>query len=262
MRKGTHKAAVLIVIFIFAVIVFENLTNHTNEDLTTEMAEATFPVISLYYNNTEINELHGYAKEMDAAYMRDAITPIATDRKLPIAIQTYQTAVDAISYEIRSLDAERLIANADVNSYEERHGKIIADLEIQNLLEAGQEYLLIIQLESGSDVLYYYTRIIEPEDCYVDACMDFVLEFNDKTFNDETTGSLATYMEKTTGDNTTLQYVTLNSSLKQVGWADFAGERLTDPALSIKEITSTYNVIVLDYVVTRVGESGERESAA
>lgn len=259
MRKGTFKAAVLLVVFIIALLVFGKLMNHTNEDLTTEMEEATFPVISLYQDGVEMNELHGYASEMDAAYMRDTITPIAADRKLPISIRTYQTAVDTISYEIRSLDAERLIATADVNTYEEKRGRIWAECEIQNLLEEGQEYLLIIKLESGSDIIYYYTRIMEPVDCHVEECVDFVLEFNDKTFNKETTGSLATYMEKTTGDNTTLQYVTLNSSLKQVGWAEFGGERLTYPVPSIKEITNTYNAIVLDYVVTRVNENGESE---
>lgn len=259
MQKGTIKAAVLSLVFIVAVFIFGKLTNHTNEDLTMEMEEATLPVISLYQNDRALNELHGYSGEMNAAYMRDAIMPIGADRKLPITIQTYQTAVDTISYEIRSLDAERLIANADVTSYEEKRGKITAELEIQNLLEDGEEYLLIIQLESGDESIYYYTRIMKPVDCYVEECVDFVLDFNDKTFNAETTGALATYMEKTTGDNSTLHYVSLNSSLKQVGWADFEGERLTDPMPSIKEITDTYNVIVLDYVVTSVGENGESE---
>lgn len=93
----------------------------------------------------------------------------------------------------------------------------------------------------------------------MEECIDFVLDFHDKTFNKETTGSLATYMEKTTGDNSTLHYVSLNSSLKQLGWADFEGERLAKPIPSVKEITDTYNVIVLDYVVTRVGDNGESE---
>ena len=57
--------------------------------------------------------------------------------------------MDAISYEIRSLDGERLIANADVNSYDEKKGTIKAELEIQNLLQEGEEYLLLINLESG-----------------------------------------------------------------------------------------------------------------
>lgn len=259
MQKGTIKAAVLLVIFIIAVLVFGRLTNHTNEDLTTEMEDATLPVISLYQDGVELNELHGYVAEMNAAYMRDSITPIGEDWKLPITIQTYQTAVDTISYEIRSLDAERLIANADISSYEEKHGKITAELQIQNLLEAGEEYLLIIQLESGDKPIYYYTRIMQPRDCYVSECVEFAMDFHDKTFNDEMTGSLATYMEKTTGDNSTLQYVSLHSSLKQVGWANFKGEELTAPIPSIKEITGTYNVIVLEYVVTSVGESGQIE---
>lgn len=258
MRKGTIKAVVLIIIFIAAVLIFGKLTNHNNEDMTTEMEEAKLPVISLYQNDTEMNRLHGYVNEMNAAYMRDTITPIPKDRLLPIVIQTYETPVDAISYEIRSLDASRLIANAEVASYKEEQGKIHAELEIQNLLEKGTEYLLILRLESGSQSICYYTRIIEQES-HVEECIDFVLDFHDKTFNKETTGSLATYMEKTTGDNSTLHYVSLNSSLKQLGWADFEGERLAKPIPSVKEITDTYNVIVLDYVVTRVGDNGESE---
>ena len=42
-------------------------------------------------------KLHGYVTEMDAAYMRDTITPVG-ETKLPIVIQTNQTAVDTISY--------------------------------------------------------------------------------------------------------------------------------------------------------------------
>lgn len=259
MQKGAIKAAVLSAVFILAVIIFGKLTNHVNEDMTTEMADAKLPVISLYENNTEINELHGYTAQMNAAYMRDTITPIDESRKLPVAIQTYQTAVDAIAYEIRSLDAGRLIANAELTSYEESKGKITAELEIQNLLEEKEEYLLIIQLESGNETIYYYTRIVEAEDCYVDECVSFVRDFNNKTFNSETVGTLSAYMEKTTGDNTTLHYVDLTSSLNQVGWADFDGERLTAPVPSIKEITDTYNVIVLNYVVAGVGENGESE---
>lgn len=259
MHKGLIKAAVLSIIFITAVFVFSGMTNHTNEDLTTEMEDATLPLISLYADNKEINQLHGYSVEMNAAYMRDTITPIDKSRILPFTIQTYQTPVDAISYEIRSLDAKRLIANASVDTYEESKGKISAELQIQNLLEAGEEYLLIMELESGTDSVYYYTRIMEPVDCYVNECMEFVLGFHEKTLNGEATGELGSYMEKMTGDNTTLQYVSLNSSLKQVGWADFKGKRLTAPELSVKEITDTYNVFVLNYVMTSVGANGESE---
>lgn len=259
MQKGTIKAIVLPVVFVLAVIIFSFMTNQTNKDLTTEMSEATLPVLTLYDGKTAINELYGYTEKMDAAYMRDTITPIGEDRLLPVTVKTYQTAVDKISYEIRSLDAKRLIANADVTSYTENKGMISMELPIQNLLEENEEYLLVIQLESGDRMIYYYTRIIESQNSYVSECIDFVRQFNDTTFDSEKAASLSTYMEKTIGDNTTLQYVTLNNSLNQVSWAEFHGTRLTTPVPSVKEITPTYNVIVLDYVVTRVGQNGQSE---
>ena len=139
MRKGTIKAVVLIIIFIAAVLIFGKLTNHNNEDMTTEMEEAKLPVISLYQNDTEMNRLHGYVNEMNAAYMRDTITPIPKDRLLPIVIQTYETPVDAISYEIRSLDASRLIANAEVASYKERRrGKYMRSLRYKTFWKRGR----------------------------------------------------------------------------------------------------------------------------
>lgn len=259
MQKGLWKAGILGTVFIVAVIIFSIMTNQTNEDLTTEMADATLPVITLYSENVAINELHGYSTEMDAAYMRDTITPIGEDRILPVKIETYQKPVDAISYEIRSLDAERLIANADVNKYTETKGTISMQLTIQNLLEKGEEYLLVIRLESGNENIYYYTRIMEPSYEGIRESIAFVKEFNDTTFDKERLSDLSTYLEKTTGDNATLQYTTLNNSLKQIGWGELTVERLTNPVPSIKEITSTYNVIVLDYVVTHVGDNGEME---
>lgn len=196
MQKGTIKAIVLPVVFVLAVIIFSFMTNQTNEDLTTEMSEATLPVLTLYDGKTAINELYGYTEKMDAAYMRDTITPIGEDRLLPVTVKTYQTAVDKISYEIRSLDAKRLIANADVTSYTENKGMISMELPIQNLLEENEEYLLVIQLESGDRMIYYYTRIIESQNSYVSECIDFVRQFNDATFDSEKAASLSTYMEK------------------------------------------------------------------
>ncbi len=259
MRKGTIKAAVLLLVFIVATGVFDKVMNHANKDLTMEMQEATLPVITLGDGTREINELRGYVSDMDAAFMRDAITPIGDDRQLPITIRTFQAEVDAISYEIRSLNAERLIANADVKDFERTEGRISAVLPIQNLLEKNEEYLLIIRLLCGERTVCYYTRIMEPSGCHVEECLDFALDFHEKTFHKDQADSLATYMERTTGDNSTLHLVTLNSSLRQISWADFKAERLTMPVPSIKEITDSYTVIVLDYVVVGVGEGGEGE---
>lgn len=259
MQKGIIKVTVLSVIFFAAVAVFSIVTNQVNEDLTTEMADASLPVLSLYSDNTEINELHGYTEAMDASFMRDTITPISEDRILPVKITAYFKTIDAISYEIRSLDGKRLVADAAVEEFNQVRGLIRTELQIQNLLEEGKEYLLIICLESEGEEIYYYTRIMEPEGCHVTESLSFVQEFHNATFDKEEAGALSTYLERATGDNTTLHYTSLNSTLKQVSWADFAGEKFTTAIPSIKEITTTYNVISMNYVMSRVGENGVSE---
>ena len=157
--------------------------------MTTELEEATLPTVQLYYKEQKINELYGYVDEMNAVYMRDSITPIDTDRLLPIRVQNGSYAVDELSYEIRSMDTKRLIADAKVDSYSQKNGVITADLPIQNLLDSNAEYLLIIHLLHGDDTLNYYTRIIEPQDCYVKESIDFAKDFHEKTFQPRTLGS-------------------------------------------------------------------------
>ena len=260
MKKGIIKALVLIAVFCMGVLGFSRFTNYANKDMMTEMADATLPLVSLYIGDMEINELRGYTQEMDGVFMRDAVTPIGEERILPIRIRVYDTKVDGISYEIRSLDMDRLVSDNVVENYKEEKNQITADLAIQNLLEENEEYLLILKLVSGKDTIYYYTRIMEERDCYAGECAAFAMDFHTKTFDKAVADSLATYLEPdTSGDNSTLAKVDIHSSLKQVAWADFDGERLTTPIPSIKEINSSYTVVVLDYLVTSAGLNGEME---
>ncbi|MGN0342337.1 MAG: hypothetical protein ACI4DO_06045 [Roseburia sp.] len=260
MNKGMIRGIILAAVFVAAVSVFGLLMNKTNQDMTTEMGEATLPTLSLFYQEEEINQLYAYTQEMNAVYMRDSITPVDTDRILPIRIHAGQYTVDGISYEIRSMDTTRLIASSKVEEYTQQDGIISADLTIQNLLEQNEEYLLIISLTHEGQQIYYYTRIIEPVGCNVREAVDFALNFHEKTFQEEGYKTLATYIEPdSSADNTTLAEVTIHSSLKQIAWGNLDGQPLGDPKVSIKEINSFYNVVVLDYVLTATGEDGGME---
>lgn len=260
MNKGVLKASVLVLTFVAAVVLFSALTNKTNRDMTAEMKEATLPTIDLYYQEEAINRLYGYVDEMNAVYMRGDITPIEADSLLPISVRCGSYAVDAISYEIRSMDTERLVADAQVSDYQQENGIITADLTIQNLLEENQEYILMITLEHGEEAVRYYSRIIKAPDYHVQDSIEFVKDFHTRSFGEKDYTTLATYMEPdASADNTTLANVSIHSRLKQVGWADFEGTVLTDPTVRIKEIQDSYNVIVLEYVMTSVGAEGRTE---
>lgn len=260
MNKGVLKAIVLTLTFVGALVLFSALTNKTNRDMTEEMREATLPTIDLYYQENAINRLYGYVDEMNAVYMRGDITPIGADSLLPISVRCGSYAVDAISYEIRSMDTQRLVAEAQVSDYRLENGVITADLTIQNLLEENQEYVFMISLEHGDQTVRYYSRIIKAPDYHVQESIEFVKDFHDRSLDETDYTTLATYMEPdSSADNTTLANVNIHSRLKQVGWADFEGSVLSAPTVRVKEIQDSYNVIALEYVMTSVGEGGRTE---
>ena len=82
MKKGLIKAFVLAVVFVVTLAVSGQVTNKNQRDLTTEMEEATLPIIVLYDENQQINELHGYTMQMNATEMRDTITPLSGNREI------------------------------------------------------------------------------------------------------------------------------------------------------------------------------------
>ena len=260
MRKGILKIIVLVPVFLITVIVTSLLTHKNNVDITTNMSAPSLPVVSFQENGTEINELYGYTSEMDGTGVRDAIAPLGEDLTLPVVIQSYQSQIEGISYQVRTMDMERLMEEGKIESFSQKDGEVKLELQFENILEEGSEYMLVLTVQCDGRDIYYYTRIIRESGYYVKEAVEFVQNFHEQTFSGEDSGRLATYLEPNVqGNNTSLQKVTINSSLKQVMWADFQGERVDKPVPSIKEIGSSYNTIVLNYVVTAAGENGEVE---
>jgi hypothetical protein len=259
MKKKIIRKIVMILVFIAAIIGFGFTTNQTNEDLTTTMAAATLPTITFYYQDVEMNELHGYVNEMDITKMRDSILPIADDRNVTLVVNTYGGQMDSVSYEIRSMDGQRLVADAELTEFDRTGNLASCSFEVQNLLEKEQEYMMVLSVSDGSRDIYYYTRIMQTTDCYVDECLEFAMTFHDYTFREDAGDFIPTYMDPATGDATTLNYVDLTCTLKQITWADFEGAVLGDVMASFKEINDSYNVVVLRYMMTSVNDLGEVE---
>ncbi|MCI8484237.1 MAG: hypothetical protein HFH41_07840 [Lachnospiraceae bacterium] len=260
MRKGVIKTIVLFVVFGITILAVGIFSQKNSIDMTSEMPSATLPVVYLQWGDTRINELYGYSAQMNGMSVRDTITPLNGELSLPVVIKSYQNQIQEISYEVRTMDLERLIEDGEVDHFKQENGEIEFALQFQNILEEKKEYMLILSVNSGGKEINYYTRILRDTDYNVDESLEFVKSFHEQTFDRGQSEHLATYLEPDRmGDNTTLQKVTIHSSLRQVSWADFEGERLEEPVPSIKEMSSSYNVVVLQYVVTSAGEQGEVE---
>lgn len=238
MKKAILKGAVFGLTFFAALFIISSLMNRGNHDLTAEIAPAQFPVVYMGLDGNVYNELHGYIKAMNPAYMRDNVTALSEGRSTEFTIDTYGRSVNGISYEVRSVDGERLIENNQVTAYEEQGSQIFGKITLKDLIEKNTEYELIISLSTEqSNNIRYYTRVVWPQDYHLTEKLAFVQDFSEKTFDKEAVRELARYMEPNSmGDNSTLHRVDIHCSLNQVSWGSLPVYKVTEAVFDVIEL--------------------------
>ncbi|MFA9377775.1 MAG: hypothetical protein ACERKZ_13600 [Lachnotalea sp.] len=262
MKKTIIKAIILAIIFFIGIYFLTQFKGKDNTDQIVTMAQPTFPIISLTSFDENMNELHGYIDEMEANYMRDTITPLSEDRILPISINDYGYDIKKISYEVRSLDTERLVEETEVTDYKTKGKTVNATFNIKNLLEDNKEYILKIMITTNTEEnINYYTRIVKADSWNVKEKVDFVKEFSEKTFDKDQAKDLVKYLESNSlGDNSSFNKVNINSKFEQVTWGSLNVKRVTEPIPEMKETDKQTASIVLNYIVSVENESGVNES--
>lgn len=258
MRKEFVKAIVCAVVFFVSVVVISAIMNQGNSDMTTEMEPATFPMVAFDANGTCVNNLHGYVDEMEVNYLKDTIICLGEDRSLSVIVNKYDAAIQGLSFEVRSVDGERLVESTDIYNYVEDEEQITATIHIKDLIDDHTEYNLVVllQLENGK-TLRYYTRMIEAEDYYQTEKIAFVKDFHEKTFDKVAAKELTKYLESNAdGDNTTYSKVNIHSSFNQITWGDLQVQKEGDVQIAIKEMAVQTAKIQLTYQVsTGTGKS-------
>lgn len=264
MNKGIKRAAVLLLIFVAAVLLFFILNrNSVRNDNTMYMTmeKPSLPIIYTQMYGREMNAMYGYRQEMGNAAARDSLTVLPEDRALEIHISGSAEAVLALRYEIRSLDLDRLVENTSVAEWQQQDDKVTAVLPIQNLLTRDREYLLRIEvdMETGPTV-YYYTRILWTENQTVQPMVDLAVDFSARTFNYEDARELVTYLETNdTEDNSTFGTTTIRSSFSQLTWGRLKMQQAGEVRVTLKELDGIMGCVKLNYLASRQNENGETE---
>lgn len=256
MRRTVIKSVIIAAVFAIALLVLSKIMNQGNTDMTVEMSEASYPVVSMHVEGYDINRLHGYATAMNTAYLRDSLLPVGSDRTVSVAVDTYQTEISALSFEVRSLDGSRLVESTDITDYERDGDVLNFQITLKDLIDPDTEYLLVFLITPADrEPIRYYTRLIQSEDLHVREKLDYITDFNDRTFDKEKAAELTKYLESNAeGDNTSFHKVTIHSSFDQVTWGDLGPVRVGSPTITIKELaTQTGSFIMEYYVTTREG---------
>lgn len=261
MKKIIARVVVLAVVFLVGIYALTNSKEEETETTTESMASSTLPTMVLQSDGISMNALYGYTQEMDAASLRETITPLSEDRNLVVSIQPYDAEIKGISYEVRSLDSTRLVEETTVEDYEENQENINATFQIKNLLENNQEYLLKIIVTTDSyEEVYYYTRIIYQEELNVSAKMEFVQQFHENTFQKDDSNDIINYLEPNQdANNNSFETVTIHSNLEQVTWGDLSVEVCSEEVIDILEIDETTASMKMDYTAKTIDDDGEEK---
>ena len=253
-RLTILKTIYFIVVLVIAMIVVSHFSNGDNADMSAPMSEATLPIVTLVSGDKEINPLHGYTSEIDLSYLRGTILPIGAGRDVHYRINTYGSKVWNIGFEVRSIDGKSLVENTEITDYRESADNIEGSFVLKDLINADQEYMLVILMDTDIGRARYYTRFVWTEDdsmYHMNDELDFVLGFSEATFSKTEAQEYTKYLESNSdGDNTTFNKVNIHSSFNQVTWGDMNVTGHTEPEVFVKDLHGQTGVYELMYRVT------------
>ena len=260
MKKIIIHILTLAAVFVLAVVSFYWYLNQGTTETTETMAEATFPLVYIKNGDSLLNCLHCYTQEMDVTAMRDTLTPLENDRTLNLRIDPYKNKISDISYEVLSADGSKTLENTRVNKTEEQDGYLNVTLNLQDDLLINTEYALKLKITAGSQVLYYYTRIINEDGLHTESYLDFTMGFYERCLNKNDLESISAYIEPSDeGDNTTFAFSDIHCSMDQLSWGSLSPQAYYKPTPDLKEINDTTATIVMDYMISAKNENDETE---
>lgn len=252
MKKTLLMGTVFILVFIISLFIISGIMNKGNTDMTVEMGAATQPLVYIEKNGMKINAMRGYRSEMECSYMRDSITILPADRTLSIVVEKYNCNIEGISFEVRSVDGERLVEQTPIYNYIDKEDMITATISVKDLIDENEEYTLIFLIESEDGNVYrFYTRMRQAENTHEIEYLTFVKDFHERTFDKDAAKEITPYLESSAeGDNSTLNKVDIHCSFQQVTWADLDVERETQPDIFFKELGTQTASLQMTYMVS------------
>lgn len=252
------RIIVLTVVFAVSVFGFGRMINKTAPSMAEAMESSTFPLVYMRNDGVSYNCLHGYAQEMDVGYIRDTVTVLSDDHLLDIQIQPFGTNIEAISYEVLTLDGMSSLENTNVINTAEEDGYITATLRLQNEMLLGQEYILKLQVTVGGRDIWYYTRLLLEDGLHLASYLDFVSGFYEKCVYKTDENALGTVVEpdETTGQSRSLATMDIHDTVSQLMWGSLNPQIYYKPTPSLVDINRTTASFVLEYRISAVNADG------
>lgn len=260
MLKHVYKGIILLCVFAASLYYFSLDMNEEVIDVekTVQMSKASFPIITLKVNDTEINQMHGYSNNINASIVRESITPLGQDQSFTVVIDEKENDVKRVIYELRSVSDQRLLETDTINALNKEGDFKTAKIKFDTVLEENEEYAVKISLVTiKSKKMNYYTRVkLLPTSNFEDK-LDYALDFHNTIMDKEKAENIIPYLEPDPKqDNSNLAYVNIHSSFDLVSWGNLKPQVIGEVIPTIKELSSDMGTIELKYMISAETDSG------
>ncbi len=268
MKKKIIIVALILFIVIGAVAAATVYNREHKEPVTTtETAsyKGKFPQVNSYYNKEQVGKLLGYVSEQQSATNRNDIIPVSSKRVVPLCVNPKKNEVTHISYEIKSLEDERLLDSGDISKTKTKKGVISFDYPVSTILQMGEEYSFCLILETKEfEKIYYYARIMVVDEDFVAAQMKFAKEFSDKTYNSQAAKGLIAFIEPDPNlPNDSFGETTIQSSYSMLTWNAMTPKKIGKTTISAKEFcikeTGEAGTYTMNYQIQSVNAQKVKE---
>lgn len=241
----------MVLVFLCAFVFYLFLSYRRMEKsqtVYTAIEEAKLPLVYTVQNEQKLNPMHAYLLDMGNAAAQDSITVLPEDRQLTLCIEEYDKSAISVQYEVRSLDLDSLLEKGSIANVQHQNGEAEITLPLQNLLTQDTPYLLKLTVDTGEQLLYYYTRIIWTQKDYSAEMLALARQFTEQSFSKTEAKALTGYLETAeNADNSSLSHVTLQSSFSQITWGDSGMQLDGEITATLREFDGVMAEVQLNY---------------
>lgn len=260
MRHVIARIALFILTFAGGVFLFNTLLSRGAGDTTYEMSSATLPLIYTRVDGENVNCMHGYTTDIDAALLKDSVTPMDGTDTVNLYIDDSGTGISSLKYEVRSGDGSSLVEDGKASELRtNKQSNETASIKVRMDLDEAQSYILklILKTTDGKKI-DYYTQLVYGENMHADAMVDFATEFHSAILDKDRAESVSKYLETDPSRvSTGLANVDISSSFDTITYNDLKPEELVNPVPQITGISGDVATLKLESTLMTVNSDSQ-----
>lgn len=262
MKKVIIRILIFAIIFGGALFYFNYTSTAGKTEMSTEMNQATLPILYTRVGEHNINELHGYTGEIDESLAKDTLTPSESKKSLEIYIKEYENSIDVLHYELKNASGNEIIQKGDIKTFQNKKDGKIAKIQWKKPLTLNKDYTLKMTIKTDGGVsTKYFTKVRYVKDSHITEFLEFVTFFHETTFEPEkATEQLKTYMEtRTDGVNNSLNSVNIHSSMESLTFAKLKPKQEGTMQMSVKDLDGDIVSIYTFYIISAENSKKQKE---